>query len=127
MLKIAVIGVAGAILSMWIKGIKPEFSVWITLGTGLCLGLLILAKMEGAVKELQFLQTFFSGYGSYIRLLLKIVGITYLSEFSADLCKDAGAATLASQIELMGKLSILILCVPVIRALLETVDLFLGG
>ena len=127
MLKIAVIGVLGAILAVWIKNVKPEFSVWITISTGLFIGIFVLNKIDGMLAELQSLTGYFSGYGPYFKLLMKILGITYLSEFSADLCKDAGASALASQIELAGKLSILILCIPVIRALLETIDYFLGG
>ena len=127
MLKVAVIGVLGTILSVWVKSLKPEFSIWITVSTGLFIGIFVLNKIDGMIRELQFLENYFSGYGSYFKLLMKILGITYLSEFSADLCKDAGASALASQIELTGKLSILILCIPIIRALLEMIDYFLGG
>ena len=127
MIKIAAIGVAAAILAAWIKTIKSEYALWITLATGLFLGLSSILKLETIVSELYFLQEYFSAYGSYFKLLIKIIGITYLAEFSADLCKDAGANTLASQIELFGKLSILVLCMPIITSLLETVDYFLGG
>ena len=53
--------------------------------------------------------------------------LTYLAEFSSDLCKDAGAGALASQVELFGKLSILVLCMPIMTSLLETIEYFLGG
>lgn len=127
MIKIAVIGVAAAILATWIKTIKPEYSVWITLAVGVFLGISVIGKLGVIVEELQFLQGYFSSYASYIKLLVKIIGITYLAEISSDLCKDAGAGALASQIELFGKLSILVLCMPIMTSLLETIDYFLGG
>ena len=127
MIKIAVIGVAAAILDAWIKTIKSEYALWVTLAAGLFLGFSAILKLETIVSELYFLQEYFSAYESYFKLLIKIIGITYLAEFSADLCKDAGANTLASQIELFGKLSILVLCMPIITSLLETIDYFLGG
>lgn len=127
MIKIAAIGVAAAILAAWIKTIKSEYALWITLAAGVFLGLSAILKLETIVTELRFLQQYFSEYGSYFKLLIKIIGITYLAEFSADLCKDAGANTLASQIELFGKLSILVLCMPIMTSLLETIDYFLGG
>ena len=127
MLKVAAIGVIAAILAAWIKTVKADYTMWIVLGTGVFLGLSALLKLETIVGELKFLQDYFAGYGTYFRLLIKIIGITYLAEFSADLCKDAGANTLASQIELVGKLSILVLCMPVLTSLLETIDYFLGG
>lgn len=127
MIKIAAIGVAAAVLAAWIKTIKAEYALWITLAAGIFLGLSVLMKLETIVEELQFLQGYFSGFGSYIKILIKIIGITYLSEFSSDLCKDAGANTLATQVELFGKLSILVLCMPILTSLLETIDYYLGG
>ena len=127
MLKISVFAVMTAILAVWVKGIKAEYSVWITVIAGIFLGSFAVAKLETIVEELVFLQSFVSSYGSYFKLLVKIIGITYLAEFSSDLCKDAGAGALASQVELFGKLSILVLCMPIITSLLETIEYFLGG
>lgn len=127
MIKIAAIGVAAAILAAWVKTVKTEYALWITLATGVFLGLSVIMKLEAIVDELRFLQEYFAEYASYIKLLIKIIGITYLTEFSSDLCKDAGANTLSTQVELFGKLSILVLCMPIITSLLETVDYYLGG
>lgn len=127
MIKVAVLGVGAAILAAWLKSIKQEYSLWILLGAGIFLSVFVAGKLEAIVEELRFLQTYVSNYGPYVKLLLKIIGITYLAEISADLCKDAGANALASQIELFGKLSILVLCMPVMTSLLETIDRFLGG
>ncbi len=127
MIKIVAIGVGAALLAAWVKTIKSEYALWVTLAAGIFLGLFAVMKLETIVEELNFLQSYFSAYGSYFKLLIKIIGITYLAEFSADLCKDAGANALASQIELFGKLSILVLCIPIMTSLLETVDYFLGG
>lgn len=127
MIKIAAIGVVTALMAAWVKTIKPEYALWLTLTSGVFLGLAAITKLDTIVEELKFLQGYFQSYGSYIKLLIKIIGITYLAEFSSDLCKDAGANTLASQVELFGKLSILVLCMPIMTSLLETIDYFLGG
>ena len=127
MIKVALIGVGAAILAVWMKSIKSEYSVWILLAAGILLGSALIGKLELIVKELQFLQNYFLPYGTYIKLLVKIIGITYLAEISADLCRDAGAGVLASQMELFGKTSILVLCMPIMTSLLETIDYFLGG
>lgn len=127
MIRIAVIGVGAAVLAVWVKSIKSEYAVWILLLAGVLIGSALLGKLEIIVEELQVLQRYFHSYGSYIKLLVKIIGITYLAEISSDLCKDAGANALAAQVELFGKLSILVLCMPVMTSLLETIDYFLGG
>lgn len=127
MIKVALIGVVAAILASWIKTVKAEYGVFVVLAAGMLIAFSIITKVETIVEELWFIQEYFSSYASYIKLLIKIIGITYLAEISSDLCKDAGAGALASQIELFGKLSILVLCMPIMTALLETVDYFLGG
>ena len=55
----------------------------------------------------------------YIALLLKMIGVTYLSEFSSSICRDAGYSAVAGQIELVGKLSILTIGMPIVLALFE--------
>lgn len=127
MFKVALLGVGAAILSVWVKGVKPEYGVWIILSTGVLLGICVVEKLEVLVEGMQVIQAYFSGYATYMKLLVKIIGITYLSEIASDLCKDAGAGSLAVQIELFGKLSILFLCLPVISSLLETMEYVLGS
>ena len=63
----------------------------------------------------------------YIQTLMKIIGITYIAEFASDLCKDAGYQTIAGQIQIFGKLSVLAVSIPVLTALLDTIQTFLGG
>lgn len=126
MIRIAAIGIIAAVTAAWIKNIRSEYALWITMAGAMFLGLAVLVKLDAIVEELHFLQNYFSEYAFYIKILIKIVGITYLSEISSDLCRDAGANTLATQIELFGKLSILALCVPIISGLLETIDYYLG-
>lgn len=127
MIKIAAMAMVAALLAAWVRTVKQEYALWIVAASGLVLGFAVLLKLETIVEELRVLQKYFSDFGSYFKLLIKIIGITYLAEFSSDLCKDAGANTLAAQIELFGKLSILVLCMPVISSLLQTIDFFLGG
>lgn len=127
MMKAAVFGVLAAMLAAWIKSVKPEYAVWILLAAGVILAGATALRLEVIVSELHFLQSYFSSYSSYFVILLKMIGITYLSELSSGLCRDAGANALATQVELFGKLSILVLSMPVLTALLESIDYFLGG
>ena len=64
--------------------------------------------------------------GSYFLTLIKMMGITYIGQFSSGICKDAGYQATASQIELFCKLSVMVLSIPVLMALLETIQEFLG-
>ena len=81
-----------------------------------------LKLLVGTIREI-------GGYiqidSSYIMTLIKMLGITYLAEFSSGICKDAGYQTIATQIEMFGKLTILVLSLPILLALLRTIQEFL--
>ena len=59
--------------------------------------------------------------GLYLGVILKIIGIAYLASFCSEICKDAGAGTLASKVEFSGKLFILILAIPILMAVLNSI------
>ena len=62
----------------------------------------------------------------YISTLVKMIGITYIGQFSAGICKDAGHHATAAQIELFCRLSVLVQSVPILLALLETIQEFMA-
>ncbi len=127
MLQAAVIGIAGVLLALQIKQTKPEFAVYLSVATGVFLLLLAAQRLEIVVESVRLIQSSISIQSSYIQVLLKIIGITYISEFAADICRDAGYSTIAGQIGIFAKLSILAISMPIVTALLDTIHSFLGG
>lgn len=118
--KITMFAMAASILSLFLTHAKSEWGQWISLMAGLMLVIYILSKMA-SVKELtsQF-QTMLGRDGdTYFRLIWKAIGITYLCEISADLCKETGNLLIAKQVELCGRLAVLLMGVPVLLALYE--------
>ena len=71
-------------------------------------------------------QEYFPIDAAYLTALLKMTGITYISEFASGICKDAGYSAIASQIEVFAKLYIMVLSMPVLLALIETIHGFLS-
>ena len=76
----------------------------------------LLEGITGSLSRIEKLLTFDT---EYIALLAKMIGVTYLSEFSSTLCRDAGYSAVAGQIELVGKLTILTIGMPIVLALFE--------
>ena len=62
---------------------------------------------------------------SYLRIILKAVGITYLCEFTANLSRDTGNSLIAGQIELCGKIAVLLLGIPILASLLQVLEGYL--
>ncbi|MEE0419001.1 MAG: stage III sporulation protein AD [Lachnospiraceae bacterium] len=125
MLKIAILGLTGILTALLIKEVKPQFCVYISMATCLLIFFYALNKLSFMTDTLQTLRDYISLKDSYLTSLMKIVGITYIADFSSNLCKDAGYSAIAGQIEFFGKISILAISTPVILALLDTINEFL--
>lgn len=127
MIRIAMIGIAGILMALQLKSVKPEYSAYLCLGVSLLIFAHVAEKLQVIVDGLQAIQNCLPLNAGYIRTLMKIIGITYIAEFASDLCKDAGYQTIAGQIQLFGKLSVLAVSIPILTALLDTIQAFLGG
>lgn len=120
-LQIACIGIIAVILAAILKNQRPELALQVSIATGLLIFIVIAIKLTAVIE---FIQTFSKKAdidSSYITILLKIVGIAYIAEFAAEVCKDANETSIASKIELAGKVTIVILSVPIISSLLDMV------
>ena len=124
---IKIIGVAfvTAVATMLIRATKPELAFAITV-TGVLVSIIFLFDaMQGTVQTLQSITQLTGLDGGLIRVLLKIVGIAYVTEFSASVLTDFGAISMADKVSLGGKLTILVMSLPVIEGLLELLKGFL--
>jgi stage III sporulation protein AD len=84
-----------------------------------------MTKLSSVFAVINEMSVGLSGEKTYIRILLKIIGITYVTDFSSAICKDAGFSAIAGQIVMFGKIAILAISSPIILTLLETVYGFL--
>ncbi len=124
--KIGFLGIVAVLLSIQIKQSRPEFGFYIILGTSLCILTMVLSYFYNISSVFGSFYAYLGEYKSYLDLLLKVIGITYICEFCASLCRDAGHGSIAGQIELSGKLSVLMLGLPILLTLLETLKSY-GG
>ncbi len=127
MIQVALIGIVGVLLALQIRSVKPDMAVFLGIATSLLILLLAADKLAVILDGIYTIQGYLSIHTAYMEALLKIIGITYVAEFAADICKDAGYSTLAGQIGIFSKLSILAVSMPVLLALLETIHEFLEG
>lgn len=124
--QIGVIGVLGALLSVQFKSGKAEYGIYISVAVSIFVFTCIVSRLEVFVDTIRRINSYISIDTSYITAMLKMVGITYIAEFASSICKDAGYQTIAVQIEIFSKLTILALGMPVLLALLETIQGFLS-
>ena len=126
-LTLAGLAVVAALLALMLKEHKADYAVYIGLSAGIAVLLLVLSDIEQVLTFLSGLSEMAGINDQEISLLFKALGIGYITQFAAEVCKDSGENGLSSKIELAGKVSILLLCLPVINSLLELVKTFLGS
>lgn len=126
MLQIGFLGVAGALLAIQFKGGKTEYGIYICAGISLIIFLGILSRLTVVLDIMEEIAGYIDLAPAYTGMLIKMLGITYVAEFSSAICRDAGYQTVAQQIEIFGKAVVLVLGLPVILALLEMIRDFLA-
>lgn len=119
--KIAVIGICGMVLSSMVKGYKPEMSIYIVIGTVLILFGYIMYRLtavfdlfDGVYGQITYGKAFFP-------VIIKVLIVGYIADFSCQLCKDAGEGAIAGKLELAGKVIIFYLAIPIMMSLIELV------
>lgn len=122
--RIIVIALMGVILAMFLKTQKPEYSVFLSLCIAALILFCVLGLFTSAKEQLSSLSAYLTKDNQYFGLLFKMIGITYLSEFCSGICKDAGYQAIGSQIEVFGKLTILLAGLPILMTLIETIQGF---
>lgn len=124
--KLGLVGVVGILLAVPLKSYKAEYSVYI--GIAICLVILGYAMQyfTGILSAIKQFRIYLKNNHSYLTVLLKAVGATYACEFCAGICKDAGYGGVAGQVEMVGKLYILLTGMPVLLALLESIQSIAG-
>lgn len=124
-IQVAVLGLVGMMIGVLLKGFKPEYSVYVSLACGILILLAAASRITYLLKEIRTVQEGIAIDASYLDILLKMIGITYIGHFSSNLCKDTGYSSLALQIETFCKLSMMSMAMPVFLSLLEVIQEFL--
>ncbi len=122
--KIMVIALIGVIMAIFLRTQKAEYSVFLSVCIAILILFCVLGLFSSAKEQLSSLSVYLTMDNQYYGLLFKMIGITYLCEFCSGICKDAGYQAIGSQIEIFGKISILLAGVPVLMTLLETIQGF---
>ena len=122
---ISIVGITAVMLAVEMKGVKGEYGTYLATAAGCFIFFYGIKKMEVILDAMRRIQDMVRINGVYLTTLLKITGITYIAEFSAGICKDAGYGAIGNQIEIFGKLTILAVSMPIVLALLETLQRFL--
>lgn len=119
--KIVGIGLLAGMLINLLRQQKPELAMQLSIATGAMIFLLMIGKVMAVVDVLQTLGAKSSIEQAHMGTVLKIIGIAYIADFGSQVLQDAGEKSVANKLEMAGKILIMLLAVPIIIAIMETV------
>ena len=111
--------IVATVIIIVLKTQRPEIAIQISILTGIVVFFIVLGKLSAVLDLLNSYAKKVSIDMAYINILLKIIGIAYIAEFGAEVCKDAGESAIASKIELAGKVVIIVMSVPIMTSMLD--------
>ncbi len=120
-LQVVALGLVVAVFAVLLRQERPEMALVLALGFGVIVFLMVLNKLGTIITVFQDVTQRAQVDELYLATLLKILGIAYIAEFGAQVCRDSGEGTVANKIELAGKVLIMILALPIFVAILEAI------
>lgn len=121
-LKIAAVALTGVILASVMKTVNKEITIYIILATVIILFLSIIDKLWEAIRFLEGIYDNVTYGRSFFPVIIKVLAVAYITDFTAQLCRDSGENAIGSKVELAGKVLIFYLAMPVLSAILELIS-----
>lgn len=114
-------GLLATILVLVVKEQKPMFAFLISAFAGIVIFLFLIGRIKSVIQVLENLADRSGIQPIYLKTILKMIGIAYIAEFGAQIVRDANQDGIACKIELAGKVLIMVLAIPIISVIIETV------
>lgn len=122
MIKVGMLGIVGILMAVQFKANKPEYGMYIGFAIGILLFSYGLHQVQAVIERFDMIRGFLGDSKEYLAVLLRVIGVTYICEFSSGICKDAGYGAVAEQIEIFGKLSVMFAGIPILFAVIEQIQ-----
>ncbi len=120
-IKIGMLAIVGVLMAAQFKTTKPAYGMLIGFGIGILIFSYSIGQVEAVLAQFSLLEKYLGDAKEYLSILVKVIGITYICDFSAGICKDAGYGAISDQIEILGKLSVIFAGLPVLFAVIEQI------
>lgn len=119
MIKVVGIVLTALIINIVLKNYSKEFTFLINIVCTITIFTLISKDLKGIVDRLTSISNEISVLLPYIKIMLKILGISMIAQLLSDLCRDNGENTLANQTELSAKIIILVTALPLFTTIMD--------
>ncbi len=125
--KIVGLSLAAVTVVLVLRAYRPEIAVQAAVAAGVVLLLIAVTELSGVMAMIDQIVTRYGLNSEHIKVVLKVIGIAYLAQFAAQTCRDAGEGAIASKVELVGRVLIVTVAVPVVISILDVLGTLLNA
>lgn len=114
------LAVLATLLLVILRPLRPEIATVLSLAVGGVIFVSILGRLRAVLQAMAAMAARAEIQPFFLQTVLKVIGLAYLAGFTGQVCRDAGEGAMAAKVELVGKVAILLVGLPVVWAVLET-------
>lgn len=118
-IKIVGVSIFSVIMIIILKNYRPEMALVLSIITGIGIMLYAISKMSSVINVLNDLVSKSGVNKEFLLIIIKVIGIAYIVEFGKNVCIDAGQSSIATKLEMAGKVVIVVLTIPLISSLVN--------
>ena len=119
------LGIVAAIIAVVLKQHRPEFALMVSVGAGVLILGGVLVGMLPVISQIRQIFSATAVPQQYIQILFQALGLCFVTQIACDACKDAGESAIGAKIELAGKISVLVISLPLFTQVLDIVRMLL--
>ena len=119
--KLAGFSIAAALLALTVKGRQPQLGMALSMAAGAMVLTWAAQQLAGVTEAVSQMVNRISFQGEMLKMLMKVMGISYLTEFAAQTCREAGEEGLGQKVVLAGKVMVLGLAMPMAGSLISLI------
>lgn len=125
MMKVGLFAICALLLAILLHREKSEYAMMISFLAGTFIFLYGLSEVYAVKEGIQEIVAAVPFDTTFLRTLLKMIGVAYVGEFVENICKDNGYSAIAAPIDLFSRLTILVMGLPLIKYVIQIVGQFL--
>ena len=120
-IKVVGFAFAAVFIYLLLKDKKSDVAFYVLVVAGILIFMYMIGQRGEVINFIDDIASKANINTVYIEIVFKILAIAYITSFCSEICKDAGASTIASKVEFSGKIMILALAIPILMAVLDSI------
>lgn len=123
---ICMASIIAVLIAVKLKKINAEYSTLLSIGVCLLIISSIISRLSQVISYIYQITDYINVNMEYILIILKMLVISYICEFSSNICRDAGFGAISTHIELASRIIMMVMSIPILFNVLDMVVMLLG-